>query len=826
MQSATAEGSISNREHGTSRKGLLGSGILVFGISVLFALLFHFSAEVPRRTLCFDARQYLFDIARISEFLIAIFHFKWQPALVSDQLFVTSILADGPAFPTVFGAFFAVLGHVPGINDCRAIEIFQSLLHSSSACMIFGLSYLLNRRLWLALVSGLIWGLYPAAVFWSGILYTESTVIFFALAFVTALSFADRRVQAFCAGLLAGFVALLKPALLPAAAVSSLLSYRFKKLSFLLVILGLLCSLAPWMAYTKLLTGQVKITAQRFPAFNLAMGSDSEVDGCLVSPAPPLTTMFSREDAQPIAFPLSQWEFHTADCLRMSAVKLSALWSRPANDFRQKYFGLSCSVQNYWHLVLVFFGLSGIILYLLSFRSAFDSKQQETAALASLIFIGTHFCYILFTPAARYGLTAMPFFLIFASFAVNFVIKNGKKVDWKLLVSVFLSFVLVLLMQSGRELSKVFVFPEIAVKLAPAQAVLKQLDLSKLAKPASIYSVILLVDGDQSIERASVEVNGHKLDGHLKHLRSFDSTLYLQSFELRSLGYPSGIATDEFRHWRGIVVPADYINWQGINQIKVTQQVEGSTIYADPKASRQMLALDYFSVNSLCNSDTSLDLRIPSPILTADIKESSEILSGSSRKQIAPLRIKLAVALGEAYKGAGNTGKLIYSETLNPKLFDLYIQDPTINGIRANRINMKAARSMGVTRELPELPNSSILRVKVSGELKGKNKGRAELVIALQPSVQGQALVLNMTPETIPYGPNWNSFQIEDSLQSKLLDPKAKHSIYLAVYPGRWLDFCGYVADKSCGDAQFRNLKIEIFSDEAPDLAGKRKIFY
>src|SRR6185369_8015911 len=111
------------------------------------------------------------------------------------------------------------------------------------------------------------------------------------------------------------------------------------------------------------------ITAQRFPAFNLAMGSDTEVDACLVSPAPPLTTMFSHDDDMPLAFPLSQWQFHTADLLRLTAVKLSALWSRQANDFRQTFLGIGQAPQNIWHLLLLFSGIIGLGYALAAWRS-------------------------------------------------------------------------------------------------------------------------------------------------------------------------------------------------------------------------------------------------------------------------------------------------------------------------------------------------------------------------------------------------------------------------------------------------------------------------
>ena len=196
----------------------------------------------------------------------------------------------------------------------------------------------------------------------------------------------------------------------------------------------------------------------------------------------------------------------------------------------------------------------------------------------------------------------------------------------------------------------------------------------------------------------------------------------------------------------------------------------------------------------------------------------------------------MGVVLGQPY--IPRQDKTTLSKSVSPKQFDLYIQDPTVDGLRANRINLKAARSMGATIELPTLPSADNMIVRVEGDLRRtqernrpslhvqRGEGSAEVVVALQPSQQNSTVVLNLSPATIPYSDNWTHFLLEDRVPTKLLSPEKKSSIYIAVYPGRWLDYCGYVPDKNCGDVQFSHLHYEICAASAPDVANKTILFY
>lgn len=857
--------------------------LFVFAAALLTALSFHFLYDLggPKRTLCFDARQYLADTSQIAELIRFCLQGNWLGAgqSMSKPDFVSAILADGPVLPSVFASMFVMTGQTPGIEQCRFIQVIQSLMHASSSLLLFLLSLkITGKKTVPALAAGLAWAAYPAAIYWSGIYYSETCVVFFSLLFLYFLSKAEKPKAAFCGGIFAGLLALLKPALLPAAALSSLLSLKISKKTFLLLALGLALAIAPWAVYTKAVTGTARFTAQRYPAFNFAMGADREVDACLVSPPPPLTSIFSHDEETPFAFPLSQWQFHTAESLRLAAYKLSCLWLQQANDFRQGFFGITCYQQNLWHKFLLWLGLSGLFLYMLSYAAKLvrckkspglseesweasvvsSSAPDRLMANSAMLFLLSHFCYVLFTPAARYGLTAMPFLLIFAAYIISQAAGCFKSAKLRL---VFFSFSL-----SSTCLAALFFFsslsggsqmPERAITLAKGDTIVKTIELSTACKfPEKINASFLLIDAEKEIENALISFNGHELPSGFKHLSQFNSRLYEQAFELRSLLYPYGKTVSELRHWRAVEIPASLLKGQGKNEILVRLKQE-SKVYGDPSATRLMLSPDYFAVNKLPNSLDSLDLRVVSPVKSANIKQESFVIpaAGSVRSNKAKaalidspvsLRLKLVLACARdsnqytskgrkepsTSKGLQNANRSIppageIQKEISYLSFDPNLQDPTIKGIRNNRFAMKAARSSGTLIPLESLPPGTHLDIKLEGELRtlGGRPTKAEPVMALEPALHCPSMVLNLSPELIQTDSQWQKFKVEDSVPRCLLKP-GKTSVYVAFYPGRWLDFCGYPSDKSCADLQVRNLRVSICGKTYPDLAGLQLFYY
>ena len=804
--------------------------LIVFTGAALFALVFHFTQEPPRRTLCFDARQYLFDTERMATFLLQLFKGKLDTAPLTSPDFLASILADGPMFPLFHGVVFALLGHSPQITDWRVIQSVQSIMHGCSAAMICLLSARLTHKRWLAVAAGLTWGIYPAAVFWSGIFYTETTVIFFALIMACGLT-APRLLRNDCiGGLAAGSLFLLKPALVPAVALALLSRLKdWKHLS--LIVCFMVLPIIPWAAYTKVMTGHASFTAQRFPSFNLAMGADTEVGACMVAPPSMLTSMFATEK-DPLAFPLSQWTYHFGDCAKMAVEKISILFANQSNDFRESYFRIPPLYQNGLHWLIVCFGFAGFLSLIAAGRARFNQisyEGKQVVWMCSAV-LASHFAYILFTPSARYGFTSTPFLLVMGTFFLNSAasaLSNRAGYLRTSLVPFVASACLLIAMVAVAHSAGPGATDELLCELKPGDSAIKMLDLSKSRKPVRDHYAILMVDGDGDIESAVVELNGKPLSSQLKHIRYFDSEIYRQSFELLSLGYPMGMELSDFRNWRAIEIDPSALNWNGKNTIKIIASYP-TVLYADKRANeRRMLSPSTYCVNILGNSCERTDPRIVSPILAAEASQISTVKSKSpSATQAAgSLRIKLGIGLKNGSEVSTPYLSETYSSPISHKAFDLYMQD--VDGIKMNRRVIKAVQGTGAKFPFPEMKEATHLRITLRGELRSETrKGSAGIVVAVLPGAAAPSINLSSAPNSIPATSEWKSFEIVDTLPQSMLAPDAERSLYVALYPGSWLDVCGYGADKSSPSVKLRNLSFEVTGVKQSDFANRRMLYY
>ncbi len=819
-------------------------GVGVFAISLSIALLFQQLAEPPRRALCFDARQYLSNTQHICDFVLSVLHGQPTLELVTNRPFVEAILTDGPVFPGFFAGIFALAGHSPSINEWRTIQCIQSVLHALSASMVFLLSFRFTGNLRIGTLSGLLWGAYPAAVFWSAVYYTETTVVFFLLLFLVLFSQKVHHFRSsFCSAVAAGAIILLKPALVPAAVLSCLSLCGTRK-TFFAVALGLILTVAPWAVYTKFTTGQARFTAYRNPSFNLAMGADSEVDGCYVWPGTPLTTMFAQDECA-IAFPLAQWQFRTAECLRMSARKLSCLLGSESNDLRQSYFGIEPVWLNWPHRLLIVSGFAGFMWFIFGGFTRLD-RWRKRVGFSLAIFIAGHLTYVLFTPTARYGFTAMPLLCIFAGYALHCLANKNllPRRRGLILAAVALTAWSVLLF-FGETWARRNEPTEQAHQLLLGETALKEIDLANTQIPQNIEQVLLLIDGNDGVNSAEVSINGTVLNDHPAHLRKFSSRVYDRCWDLRSLGYPMGILQDQFRQWKAVPVAPSLIHWHGKNTVTVSSKVGSCTIYSnqDP-LSRQILSPDYCSVNNVSNSPDSVDPRIVSQTPSARVHQASMIHKAPSANltdtkdslriafcvQFSP-SMSAAIAPAGAIKGASTSLAPADSTTpfeyeFRPSDFDLFMQDKSIHGIRTNRHVMRAAQRMGGLVSLPPAPTTSHMTVKVTGLLRSQGKnGKAGIVVAILPGRGTSSLTLAATPDYIQADNNWKRFVIEDRIPVELLG-QGKRSLYFAVYPGPWLDICGYGPGKKMSDIQLKEIRARISYESYRDLSHDRSIFY
>lgn len=827
--------------------------IMLCGIAA--ALTYHFVFGHPRTTLIYDARSYLWTSARFAQFFIDLSHFHWSPQLLIDRQFQEHVMNDGPLFTSFIGLVFALFQHVPVEKDWFKIEIIQSILHGLTS----GFVYLITLRLLNfvppnssdresntknsagarvgAIAAGLIWAFYPAANVASGFLCTESFVVFSVSAFIwSAVSNYASRARDFLCGLCAGLVILLKPALVPAVVLSCLARLVFspkKAAAISALVIALTLTVAPWAMYTHFVCGKMQITTPRFAGYNMAMGSDTEVEGRLALPNMPLTNMFSDEKVAPY-FVASQWKYHTLECLQMTAKKLTRLLAFSWNDYRHKFFGLDATQQRVFHLALLFLGLAGFSL------AAFTRKLDRDAmpALVVMTFMWSPLTYLLFEANSRYGFTMMPFYAVFAGslIATIFVARR----NWKpLALSLISGALLTTVIVQAASWAVPGASQETVIQLKPEQTLVSQINLKNVKEPTKAYEALIFVDGDRSIEKAALSFNGHNLNEPLRHLRYFESDIYDGYYVSKEMAHFMTAEPEDFRQWRAARIPKEWINWSGDNQIRLVASEVGGTVYGDTaKVPERLPSFKHNCPNRLLNADSGLDNRIPllrpsrSVTLNSFIEGPNAVpINGSSRVRIAivtdSMRVRKKIEPVSRFSNPTNEPSketLIFSESLNPERFPAVMRSATNDGtVQTNRFVMNLV-SPSIEIKLPP-PNSedNIYKLRLTGRVQSKKPGRVSALLC-----NGRFAVVSKVPSAMDCGPEWRTFELQDDMPALLLrsGPTAQSMVALALYPGPWLDESGYGASKSSADARFRDLKLSVWSSKQLNLAGKQVFVY
>jgi hypothetical protein len=440
----------------------LVSPLICFAIALIACLCQNLSKSSLESVWLFDSGHYLQSSQKLAEVFRALCR-DFSPAALSMSCWEMKelLLCDGPILPSLGAAVCLLLNKTSALMDARPLIVLQAVLHAISAALVC----LLSRRLCTSgtagLTAGVIWALYPPALVGAGKFLSETLTTAVTLSIVTVLSLLPFRQQrgrpalvataALVTGVLTGSVMLTKPALAATIYLVNLaalcLLRRGRPVFIVCLVVAALLTVLPWAAFTKVTTGSISFSNQRMPTLNVVTGLDPETDGwgCLLEA--PFVSMFPHND-DAFATALGIIKSYPGQSLNLTLRKIPRLWSDPWNDYRQKCLAMTISIQQWWHRVLLFFGICGITLFLSSNggKSAQQHRTKSSLAYptprlldraddsplltslatnfigyASLLLIGGHLVYLLVVANLRYGFTAMPFLVIFASFAVTAV---------------------------------------------------------------------------------------------------------------------------------------------------------------------------------------------------------------------------------------------------------------------------------------------------------------------------------------------------------------------------------------------------------------------
>ncbi len=396
-----------------------------FAAGMIACLYQAFHQSDATTTLLFDSGHYLESCRMICLY----WHQVWSGhhLLAASPKLVEYLMLDGPVFPGLLALACAVLDKIPTQGDWRLFIEMQSCLQALAAGLVFLISKRFTGSTKWSVAAGLTWALYPAAVVGSQRILTEtlSTVLLLLIVLLLSKEFVANGsgiMRAIAAGICNVLLLLTKPPLVFAwLFVNCLALFQIDKtgkraaFTFCLAVAGAMTML-PWLAFTYKSTGHVQVIPQRVPTYNMLNGCNLEADGWGAYPANTMISIFPESEG-PIPLALGIWRDNPRDSINLALRKIPRLWSLPWNDFRARVFGLTITMQEYWHRFLILLGLGGLFAFLYGIRPAGVKERESgfiTAACVSVV--AGHFVYIPFESLSRYGFTAMPFIVILAAY--------------------------------------------------------------------------------------------------------------------------------------------------------------------------------------------------------------------------------------------------------------------------------------------------------------------------------------------------------------------------------------------------------------------------
>jgi 4-amino-4-deoxy-L-arabinose transferase-like glycosyltransferase len=348
---------------------------------------------------------------------------------LSDRL-----LIDGPIYPSYLAAIFLITGKALQTTAINANQLSFALANSfTDALLAAAVTFLAETAFGVTagVLAGLFWCFYFPAVINTQQCYSEPVAALLLCLFVGAMIYQSKYAASaggnkaslplsLLVGILAGLVMLSKPVfvILPPLLLALHLIFlafagrwRSPPFSFTGLIVGVVVVLAPWLFYTRTISGAPQLMVNRAPGYNLFIGNYLPTDGWKTWPVVP-GVPDSAADAR--KFIQGEAEYKPWQFASLLLRKIPRLWVGVWNDFHTSCFGVSYALQTVFHDLYLLLGcLSLAVLYAGRLRHVrpFAFAAATTMAWA----IAFHFVYVLFEPVPRYAFTVMPILMALAA---------------------------------------------------------------------------------------------------------------------------------------------------------------------------------------------------------------------------------------------------------------------------------------------------------------------------------------------------------------------------------------------------------------------------
>lgn len=402
-----------------------------------------------------DSSEYLRDAAALSQLLLQN-KFGDPVALKGIEEMMKQA---GIVFPAFLALGYALTGHVADGYSVNGPVILQSLV-SALSCILVGLT---ASKCWNARVgvtAAILASLYPGFIVNNVRVLGENLAVFLisAVALFTVYLVRDsnsktRPYLALGLGISLALLQLTRPALiLTLVPVLIVLCFQirnfnreFLKIS-MLVLLGLALTVSPSMYLQKISTGTAGLMPDRRQNFNLLIGLDTNTRGWITYPF----GNFSQAEGKSAPEILVEKMKNPTEFAQLMLDKPARLLKFHWNDFRLPIGNIGMDDQIFFHQLVLLLCSLGVAL------GFFVKTQEERNSvicrgfLLSLILM--HSAYFFFSTLPRYGLSAMPFILMFAACGLHIVynlISNAATRKYGLLLGGSALFLLILLRYNG-----------------------------------------------------------------------------------------------------------------------------------------------------------------------------------------------------------------------------------------------------------------------------------------------------------------------------------------------------------------------------------------
>lgn len=702
----------------------------------------------------------------------------------------------------------------------------------------------------LALISAL-----SSTVFFRRIGPISTSIIYFALPFLSICGFLLKPALALAYFLLPAFVL-----------IRAIYIDRQKKVAGIIALMlcGLCTVLAPWCIYTMQATGQIHLSPERMPLFNLAKGNDLAVDAYSSNPSSISSEKLEQLDS--ISKILTKtWNEAPLDLAALYLRKLQRIVVTPWNDFLQTPYGIPDSVTRLLHYYVLLSAAAGIPAAIFG---SIDRRTRIFQILLAAIIASTLILYLPFEGICRYGYPLQPVLLVFCASWHLFInkYKFRQSVGWFTSASAFCAIVNATYSMAKNcnyplavmvtLLAAVYMFIAFAWLHITSKLVLHKLSTQnkKLFYALAAFTIfgittacitdpdlyqfvsavsdkeerslaenqtisaneqasenLLIINARLNPEKTKVRVQNGAAQINLDLIRLH--MLDPKTAELANLNRIYSEIHDcpatDFFNWYACVIPKG-IGHSPLKPINISIS-NCDLIYSRDKHSPHLSDWRYFSSGKLCNTPLSKDSRLvtslPATTQLSPMQEKNSALD--SQPQVFIMQIPASNAQSQL---------MLADIPLSLDNFDpIFRSSQKPDCLIIDKTRLKMTRRVAATVKLKQIPkNQRFMTVRLKGAFRTLGRdGAMGVLITLNDEQSGRSVVMPYCPSGLKANSTERLFAINGLINLAAIK-FIPTSISVALFPREWPQYTLYGPDRFCRAFEVRDLKLQISDPGLP----------